>query len=233
MAQKAFTMVFYIVPEDQDDIEQPNAFGIHKNQEDIKPSDIADSFPLPGEYIFRYRYKFQNNIVWMDINSSSNKIPLFNRKIYIKATRVSWTKDNNSQQPVQPQAYVQTQVNRQSSSQNQQQQQFQAQQQQYSSYQQQQAAQQQQGYQQQQKSKIQVNQGYQQADNSQKQFSSQETNGNQTKSTNLLDDYEEKPTQKKTNTSQIEANLLDMDDIGSGSSSNQKSNKHNDDLWNF
>ncbi|KAL4476551.1 hypothetical protein ABPG74_010284 [Tetrahymena malaccensis] len=232
MAQKAFTMVFYIVPEDQDDIEQPNAFGIHKNQEDIKPSDIADSFPLPGEYIFRYRYKFQNNIVWMDINSNSNKIPLFNGKIYIKATRVSWTKDNNSQQPVQPQASVQTnQVNRQSSNQNQQQQQFQAQQQ--PSYQQQQAPQQKYAYQQQQQSKTPVNQVYQQADSSQKQFSSQGTNGNQTKSTNLLDDYEEKPTQQKTNTAKIEADLLDMDDLGSGSSSNQKSNKHNDDLWNF
>ncbi|EAS06970.3 hypothetical protein TTHERM_00977730 (macronuclear) [Tetrahymena thermophila SB210] len=228
MAQKAFTMVFYIVPEDQDDIEQPNAFGIHKNQEDIKPSDIADSFPLPGEYIFRYRYKFQNNIVWMDINSNSNKIPLFNGKIYIKATRVSWTKDNNSQQPVQPQANVQTQVNRQSSSQNQQQQLYQAQQQ--PSYQQQQATQQKQVYQQQQQPKIPANQGYQQPD---KQFSSQGTNGNQ-KSTNLLDDYEEKPTQKKANTAQLEANLLDMDDLGAGSSSSQKSNnKHDDDLWNF
>ena len=110
-------MIFYIVPEDLDDVEQPNAYGyhfsvyhllyvflnaypfwpsnrIHKSIEDIKQSDITDTFPLPGKYVFRYRYKFQNNLVWMDINSHSPKIPQFNGKIFIKATRISLNEGN-------------------------------------------------------------------------------------------------------------------------------------------
>lgn len=50
-----FTMVFYHIPEDFDDPEQPNAFGIGKNTEEVKLIDIKRSFPLEGCYHFRFK----------------------------------------------------------------------------------------------------------------------------------------------------------------------------------
>ena len=46
-------------------------------------------FPLEGEYIFRFKIKIGNSVVWMDVKEDA-KIPLFNGKIIMKATRVSW-----------------------------------------------------------------------------------------------------------------------------------------------
>ena len=59
-------------------------------QDEVKISDIKAMFPLEGEYIFRFKYKYNSSIVWMDLPNESNKIPLFNGKIVIKATRISW-----------------------------------------------------------------------------------------------------------------------------------------------
>ena len=58
-------------------------------KEEIKLSDIKNTFPLEGEYIFRFKSKINNAVVWMDINEDA-KIPLFNNKIMMKATRISW-----------------------------------------------------------------------------------------------------------------------------------------------
>ena len=63
-------------------------------QEEVKIDDIRGLFPLEGEYIFRFKYKYNNAIVWMDLPNDSAKIPLFNGKIFVKATRISW--DSNS-----------------------------------------------------------------------------------------------------------------------------------------
>jgi len=37
--------------------------------------DIKKSFPLEGSYIFRFKYKISNQIVWMDLNSDDAKPP--------------------------------------------------------------------------------------------------------------------------------------------------------------
>lgn len=42
------------------------------NQEDIKLDDIIKNFPLKGQYIFRFKYKFQTNTVWLDIAENAN-----------------------------------------------------------------------------------------------------------------------------------------------------------------
>ena len=69
---------------------QLNDNSINMQQEEVRISDIKAMFPLEGEYIFRFKYKHNNSIVWMDLPNESNKIPLFNGKIVIKATRISW-----------------------------------------------------------------------------------------------------------------------------------------------
>ena len=63
--------------------------------EDVKLADIRKHFPLEGEYIFRFKIKVANSNVWMDVKEDA-KIHLYNGKIIMKATRVSW--DSNLEQ---------------------------------------------------------------------------------------------------------------------------------------
>ncbi|CAD8145015.1 unnamed protein product [Paramecium pentaurelia] len=95
---KSFTLVYYIVPQDNDDIEIPNAFGIGKPIDQVTLKDIKTSFPLQGEYIFRFRYKTSHNTVWLDLPTDTSQIPLFNNRILIKATRISWETQNTQNQ---------------------------------------------------------------------------------------------------------------------------------------
>lgn len=59
-------------------------------KENVTMRDIKKSFPLEGKYIFRFKYKVQNQSVWMDLNSDEAKVPLFNNRVFIKATRLDW-----------------------------------------------------------------------------------------------------------------------------------------------
>lgn len=58
--QKAFTLVFYYLPEDKDDLAMPNAYAIPKNLTDITLADIESLFPLEGEFHFRFKYKYSS-----------------------------------------------------------------------------------------------------------------------------------------------------------------------------
>ena len=40
MAEKPFSLVYYYIPEDKDDLNIPNAFAVSKNLEDITLADI-------------------------------------------------------------------------------------------------------------------------------------------------------------------------------------------------
>jgi len=89
-----FCLVYYYVPEDKDDPEFPNAFGVNNSVDDLKVPEIRKLFPLEGEYIFRFKAKVGTSNVWMDIKEES-RIPLFNGRIIMKATRVSWERREN------------------------------------------------------------------------------------------------------------------------------------------
>jgi len=89
MSKAKFCLVYYYVPEDKDDPELPNAFGVNLAIEEVKISDIRRLFPLEGEYIFRFKSKISSTNVWLDVKEDA-KIPLFNGRIVAKATRVSW-----------------------------------------------------------------------------------------------------------------------------------------------
>ena len=45
---------------------------------------------MEGEYYFRFKFKLGNSVAWMDLNSEDAKLPLFNGRIFVKATRISW-----------------------------------------------------------------------------------------------------------------------------------------------
>ena len=86
----SFTMIYYWVPEDNDDPEEPNAFGISKAMDQISIKDIREAFPLVGKYHFRFKNLMNKAIVWMDLNSDDCIALSFQNRIIVKATRISW-----------------------------------------------------------------------------------------------------------------------------------------------
>ncbi len=54
----ALTNVFYYIPEDNETVEQMNFFKIHKETSDIRINDIKLYFPVPGDYHFRFQFKY-------------------------------------------------------------------------------------------------------------------------------------------------------------------------------
>ena len=84
---KAFTLIFYYIPEDLDDMQIPNAFAIPKDKSEVTLTDIEKFFPLEGQFQFRFQYKHGDAVVWLDLNNKKVKVPQFNEKIVMKVTR--------------------------------------------------------------------------------------------------------------------------------------------------
>ena len=55
MTRKEMTLVYYHVPEDKDDPECPNVFGVPKAKQDLRLTNIHETFPLKGSYLFRFK----------------------------------------------------------------------------------------------------------------------------------------------------------------------------------
>lgn len=87
MSEKPFTLVYYYIPEDLDDPQMPNAFAIQKNLDDVTLMDIEGSFPLQGEFIYRFKYKYNGATVWMDLSNKKCRVPKVDNRIYLKVTR--------------------------------------------------------------------------------------------------------------------------------------------------
>ena len=83
-------MVYYTIPEDFDEFEQPNAFGIGKPIAEIKLSDIKRLFPIEGTYHFRFKYVSNKNTLWMDLKDDQSIAIAYQNNIVMKVTRVSW-----------------------------------------------------------------------------------------------------------------------------------------------
>lgn len=87
------TLVCYHIPSDKDEVDHPNAFTIRKSPEDITLRDIRSTFPLPGDYHFRFKVKLESGSYWMDFTDDNEFVPVYApRRILIKALRISWTK---------------------------------------------------------------------------------------------------------------------------------------------
>ena len=63
------TNIFYYIPEDNEEPKQLNTFTIHKSINEITLNDIREYFPIPGEYHFRFQFKYQNTPVWLDLSN--------------------------------------------------------------------------------------------------------------------------------------------------------------------
>ncbi len=87
------SVIYYYIPEDREDPDKLNAFVISKDLDSIKIDDIKENFPLPGDYYFRFKFKFQNKNVWIDFNNPDAILPRYENKVIMKVTRISWEKE--------------------------------------------------------------------------------------------------------------------------------------------
>ena len=87
----SLTYIFYYVPEDNEDFNQLNYFPIQKAITDINLTDIRLNFPIPGEYHFRFQYKYQGQTVWLDLSNENGKLPISDGMIIMKVLRTKWT----------------------------------------------------------------------------------------------------------------------------------------------
>ena len=105
MSSKNFTLLFYYVPEDKDDVDAPNAFGIKKSIEELRLNDVKEQFPLEGQYYFRFKYKHGSEYVWLDLVNTNCKLPTVDGRIIMKATRKTWSTTGSTQQHSQANGY--------------------------------------------------------------------------------------------------------------------------------
>ena len=90
MTNREMTLVYYHVPEDRDDPECPNVFGVPHAKSSLRLAHIHQVFPLKGSYLFRFKHNHEGNHVWLDLPELESKIPLYKDRVVMKATRVSW-----------------------------------------------------------------------------------------------------------------------------------------------
>ena len=67
-----------------------NYFKIHKPTNDIRLHDIKQYFPVPGDYHFRFQFKYQNQLVWLDLSNDQCALPQVDGLIFMKVSRNKW-----------------------------------------------------------------------------------------------------------------------------------------------
>ena len=69
------TPIFYYVPEDHETVDQLNFFRLNKPMNDIRLNDIKLHFPVPGDYHFRFQFKYSGTLVWLDLSNDECALP--------------------------------------------------------------------------------------------------------------------------------------------------------------
>jgi len=98
MNNQQLTPIHYYIPEDKDETEKLNLFMVYKDVDSLRYNDIKDNFPLPGSYYFRFKFKMNNQIVWIDLTNQGAPIPRFDNKIIVKVSRLSWSSETQNNQ---------------------------------------------------------------------------------------------------------------------------------------
>ena len=106
-------LIKYIIADDGDEISHPNIYTINSSSSSITLDIIKKvciytnnyfeiyyynyyyyyywkTFPLPGEYYFRFLTLLGNDKVWLDFNDNNgSSVPLFDGGIFAKVSRLS------------------------------------------------------------------------------------------------------------------------------------------------
>lgn len=78
-------LVRYFVPEHGDDPSHPNVFSVPLPPSSAVPlRHIKSHFPLPGDFVFRFKKVYQNRHVWMDVADDDAEVPTFAGEVFAK-----------------------------------------------------------------------------------------------------------------------------------------------------
>lgn len=84
------TFIKYFIPEDGDEQNHPNVYSLDSSQP--KLFEIKKSFPISGEYHFRFLKNVAELVVWMDVLDDSCVVPSFQGSIFAKVSRITTPK---------------------------------------------------------------------------------------------------------------------------------------------
>ena len=88
--------VKYYIPEDGDDFEHPNLFTLNKER-GVTVRDLREGFPVPGVYHFRVLQVLGSTKVWMDAMDDAEEIPLYDRCVFAKVSRIRYPDGPNAE----------------------------------------------------------------------------------------------------------------------------------------
>lgn len=95
----SYTLIYYYVPEDGESQTELNTYGVPQSRESITLKDIKATFPLKGKYTFRFLTKHGKNSIFIDLLSENDNVPMIDKKVTVKANRISWTEREPGQSP--------------------------------------------------------------------------------------------------------------------------------------
>ncbi|CAM9474318.1 unnamed protein product, partial [Scytosiphon promiscuus] len=82
----------YYIPSDGDDPSHPNVFQLPSGlvgSGSVRCGDVERHFPLPGRYHFRFKKKFRDAFVWVDMADPASAVPSCDGVFTAKITRLS------------------------------------------------------------------------------------------------------------------------------------------------
>ncbi|CAI5719301.1 unnamed protein product [Hyaloperonospora brassicae] len=80
-------MLNYFVPEDGDTSDHLNVVPLPRVDQ-LQLQHVKSSFPLPGEFHFRFKMAFEGTYVWLDVVNDTDAVPDFNGLVICKISRV-------------------------------------------------------------------------------------------------------------------------------------------------
>eukprot|EP00903_Cladosiphon_okamuranus_P021641 g19895.t2 len=85
-------MIRYFIPADGDDPSHPNVFQLPSGlvgSGTVRFGDVERNFPLPGRFHFRFKKKFRDAFVWVDMPDPAAPVPACDGVFTAKITRLS------------------------------------------------------------------------------------------------------------------------------------------------
>ncbi|KAG3102345.1 hypothetical protein PI124_g12480 [Phytophthora idaei] len=77
----------YFVPEDGDSSDHLNVVPLPRVDQ-LRLQHVKKSFPLPGDFHFRFKTAFEGTYVWLDVVNDADPVPDFNGLVICKISRV-------------------------------------------------------------------------------------------------------------------------------------------------